>query len=63
MLTLLLTLWFSVQTRLRELARDERGTTTENIIWIAGLAAIAIAVIAIWGPDIMTAISKVKFSP
>lgn len=63
MLTQLFTLWSGIQTRLRDLSRDERGTTTENIIWIAGLASIAIAVIAIWGPDIMTAISKVKFSP
>ncbi|GLZ37878.1 hypothetical protein [Actinokineospora sp. NBRC 105648] len=63
MLTLLFSLWSTAQDKLRVLARDERGTTTENIIWIAGLAAIAIAVIAIWGPNIMTAISKVKFSP
>ncbi len=52
--------------RLRLLARDrikdERGSTTENVIWIAGLAAIAIAVIAFLGPAIMDAVHKIKFS-
>jgi hypothetical protein len=47
----------------RMLSRDERGNTTEHIIWIAGLAAIALAVLAIWGPAIMQAVAKVKFSP
>lgn len=48
---------------LRTLFRDERGNTTEHIIWIAGLAAIALAVLAIWGPEIMQAVAKVRFSP
>jgi hypothetical protein len=52
-----------IGTLLRTLTRDERGNTTEHIIWIAGLAAIAIAVLAIWGPAIMEAVAKVKFSP
>ena len=48
---------------LRGIAADERGTTTENIIWIAGLAALAIAVLAIWGPEILNAVTQVQFTP
>ena len=52
-----------VWTALRCIAADERGTTTENIIWIAGLAALAIAVLAIWGPEILSAVTQVQFTP
>lgn len=51
-----------IEAVLRALARDDRGSTTENVIWIAGLAALALAVLAIWGPDILAAVNKVKFS-
>lgn len=45
----------------RERIKDERGSTTENVIWIAGLAAIAIGVIVFLGPAIMDAVHKIKF--
>lgn len=43
------------------LLADERGTTTENVIWIAGLAAIALGVVAWFGPQIMAAAQSISF--
>ncbi|MET8983202.1 hypothetical protein ABZX85_47290 [Streptomyces sp. NPDC004539] len=43
-------------------AKDDRGSTTENVIWIAGLAALAITVVQIFGPDIIAAAKSVTFS-
>lgn len=46
---------------LHRLARDDRGVTTEQVIWIAFLAATALAVTALFGPQIMAAARGVKF--
>jgi hypothetical protein len=56
--TLAARLWLLAHDRIK----DERGSTTENVIWIAGLAAIAIGVIVFLGPAIMDAVHKIKFS-
>lgn len=45
----------------RNLLADERGTTTENVIWIAGLAAIALGVVAWFGPQITAAAQSIVF--
>lgn len=47
--------------RWRDCVDDERGTTTENVIWIAGLAALALAVVALLGPEILAAARSVVF--
>lgn len=39
----------------------DRGSTTENVIWIAALAALALAVIGIFGPQILDAAQSVVF--
>jgi len=46
---------------LRRLAGDDRGVTTEYVIWIAGLAALALTVIGIFGPEITAAAKSVVF--
>jgi type VI protein secretion system component VasF len=45
----------------RGLAADERGTTTENVIWIAALAALALAVVGLLGPQILAAAKSIVF--
>lgn len=45
----------------RDLAADERGTTTENVIWIAALAALALAVVGLLGPQILAAAKSIVF--
>lgn len=52
-----------IQVVLRGLRHDDRGNTTENVIWIAGLASVALMVLAIWGPQIVSAINRVNFAP
>jgi hypothetical protein len=42
-------------------AERDRGSTTENVIWIAALAALALAVIGIFGPAILAAARSVVF--
>ncbi|MFM9442588.1 hypothetical protein [Streptomyces acidiscabies] len=44
---------------LRRLARDDRGVTTEYVIWIAGLATLALAVLEIFRPEIVAAAKSV----
>jgi hypothetical protein len=39
----------------------DRGSTTENVIWIAFLAALALTVIGIFGPQILDAARSVVF--
>jgi hypothetical protein len=58
---MLLDLWSRARIRLRELAADDRGVTTEHVIWIAFLAALALAVTAIFGPKILAAARSVSF--
>lgn len=45
----------------RGLTADERGTTTENVIWIAALAALALAVVGLLGPQILAAAKSIVF--
>ncbi|WP_282794135.1 hypothetical protein [Streptomyces sp. CC224B] len=46
---------------LRALARDDRGMTSEHVIWIAFAAALALAVTGLFGPQIMAAARSVSF--
>jgi hypothetical protein len=39
----------------------DRGSTTEQVIWIAFLAALALTVIGIFGPKILDAARSVVF--
>lgn len=39
--------WLGLQARLDVAAREERGMTTETVIITAGLAALAVAIVAI----------------
>jgi hypothetical protein len=55
------TLWIRAAARLRDLAEDDRGVTTEHVIWIAFLAALALVVTALFGPKIMAAARSVSF--
>lgn len=48
-----------LQTRLftvvRAAARDDRGVTTEQVIWTGFLAALALTVTGLFGPQILDA--------
>ncbi|MFC4463963.1 hypothetical protein ACFPH6_05195 [Streptomyces xiangluensis] len=46
---------------IRSLADDERGATTEHVIWIAGLSALALTIVGIFGPEITAAAKNVVF--
>jgi hypothetical protein len=46
---------------LRSMAHDDRGVTTEHVIWIAGLAALALTIVGIFGPEITAAAKNVVF--
>ncbi|MFK0111646.1 hypothetical protein [Streptomyces sp. NPDC091217] len=50
-----------VQLLIRRLAADDRGVTTEHVIWIAGLAALALTIVGIFGPEITSAAKSVVF--
>ncbi|MFD8716899.1 hypothetical protein ACFV2H_02405 [Streptomyces sp. NPDC059629] len=50
-----------VQSLIRRLAADDRGVTTEHVIWIAGLAALALTIVGIFGPEITSAAKSVVF--
>ncbi|WP_256790507.1 MULTISPECIES: hypothetical protein [Frankia] len=41
--------------------QDRGSNTTESVIWIAALAALALAVIGIFGPEILDAARSVAF--
>lgn len=60
-MSLLTTLWTRAQAKLRSLAEDDRGVTTEHVIWIAFLAALALAITALFGPKILAAAQSVTF--
>lgn len=47
--------------RLREMAADDRGYTTETVIWIATLAALALAIGGLLGPKILAAAQDIVF--
>ncbi|MEU5001548.1 hypothetical protein [Streptomyces sp. NPDC021622] len=47
--------------KLAELARDDRGVTTEQVIWIAFLAGLALTVTGLFGPQILEAARSVTF--
>ena len=55
--------WSQLAERYTKAPPDERdrGSTTEQVIWIAFLAALAIAVVAIFGPQILDAARSVVF--
>lgn len=40
---------------------DDRGVTTEYVIWIAGLATLALTVLGIFRPEIVAAAKNVVF--
>ncbi|MFG2943488.1 hypothetical protein [Streptomyces sp. NPDC048282] len=46
---------------LRRLRTDDRGVTTEHVIWIAGLSALALTILDIFGPEIVAAAKNVVF--
>ncbi|MFC8429270.1 hypothetical protein [Streptomyces sp. NPDC057253] len=46
---------------LSRLPADDRGVTTEHVIWIAGLAALALTIVGIFGPEITAAAKNVVF--
>lgn len=46
---------------IRSLPNDDRGVTTEHVIWIAGLAALALTIVGIFGPEITAAAKSVVF--
>lgn len=54
-------LWIRASARLRDFAGDDRGVTTEHVIWIAFLAALALTVTALFGPKIMAAARSISF--
>lgn len=58
---LLKSLWIRLTTRLHALAEDDRGVTTEHVIWIAFLAALALTVTALFGPKILAAARNISF--
>lgn len=45
----------------RALRRDAGGMTTEQVIWIAFLAALALTVTGLFGPQILAAARSVTF--
>ncbi|MEX5636653.1 MULTISPECIES: hypothetical protein [Parafrankia] len=57
------TWWSRIRDRYTQTPPDERdrGSTTENVIWIAFLAALALTVIGIFGPQILDAARSVVF--
>lgn len=61
MLSLFTSLRRLAAARLRQMATDDRGYTTETVIWIAILAALALAVGGLFGPAIMDAAQSVRF--
>jgi type VI protein secretion system component VasF len=61
MLTTATTILCRIASAWRSLAADERGTTTENVIWIAALAALALAVVGLLGPQILGAAKSIVF--
>ncbi|WP_405537551.1 hypothetical protein OG787_32450 [Streptomyces sp. NBC_00075] len=46
---------------IHRLADDDRGVTTEHVIWIAGLSALALTIVGIFGPEITAAAKNVVF--
>lgn len=58
---LLFTLRVRATAKLRELARDDRGYTSETVIWTAVLSGLALTVGAIFGPEILNAARNVHF--
>ncbi|MEX5713784.1 hypothetical protein AB1484_37840 [Parafrankia sp. FMc6] len=56
-------LWLQAVDRYTKIPPEERdrGSTTEQVIWIAFLAALALTVIGIFGPKILDAARSVGF--
>ncbi|MFG1667640.1 hypothetical protein [Streptomyces sp. Y7] len=46
---------------IRKVVRDDRGVTTEQVIWIAFLSALALTVTGLFGPQILAAAQRVTF--
>jgi hypothetical protein len=59
----LCTWWSHIAARATQAPPDQRdrGSTTENVIWIAALAALALTIIGIFGPEILHAANRVVF--
>ncbi|WP_322770326.1 hypothetical protein [Frankia sp. Cr1] len=57
------TWWSRIYHRYRHMPPKERdrGSTTEQVIWIAFLAALALTVIGIFGPEILSAAKRIAF--
>ncbi len=58
---MLTSLWIRFEAAVRRFADDERGVTTEHVIWIAALAALALTITALFGPKILAAAQAVSF--
>ncbi len=54
-------LWLRIRYALRIAVDDDRGVTTEHVIWIAFLAALALAITGLFGPKILAAAKSVTF--
>jgi hypothetical protein len=54
-------LWTRAWSLIHRIAGDERGITTEHVIWIAGLSALALTIVGIFGPEITSAAKNVVF--
>ncbi|WP_419995057.1 hypothetical protein [Streptomyces boninensis] len=59
--TRLLYLWLRLSTRLRTALHSDRGSASDNIIWIAFLTGTAIGVTVLLGPKIMEAANSIRF--
>lgn len=46
---------------LQRITHDDRGVTTEQVIWIGFLAALALTVTGLFGPQILTAARSIVF--
>ncbi|MFE1961522.1 hypothetical protein [Streptomyces sp. NPDC059479] len=61
-MTLFTPLWTRARNTLHRLAGDDRGSpTVEEVIWIAFLAAIALTITALFGPQILAAARNITF--
>lgn len=50
-----------VHSRLRAMAGNDAGYTTETVIWLAALAALALTIAALLGPKIIGAARDITF--
>ncbi|MFE0104481.1 hypothetical protein [Streptomyces sp. NPDC059009] len=61
MTQLLTRLWIHLAASLHRLPFNDRGSASDNVIWIAFLAGIGLTVTGIFGPRILAAAQSVVF--